>query len=87
LKSVADAGTSIRGDEKEDAASVKTMRTIVTHDLIPLEMLIRNNTRESVTLSFSVTCRDVAGENCLGGDKATVLWAGMVAQLYPLLVY
>lgn len=50
--------------------------TIQTHDLIPLEMLVRNNTRESVTLSFSVTCRDVAGENCLGGEKATVLWAG-----------
>eukprot|EP00250_Pteridium_aquilinum_P010698 c19573_g1_i1 orf=677-4231(-) len=50
--------------------------TIQTHDMTALEMLVRNNTREAVTLSFSVTCRDVAGENCLGGEKATVLWAG-----------
>lgn len=58
--------------------------TIQTHDLIPLEMLVRNNTRESVTLSFSVTCRDVAGENCLGGEKATVLWAGKNLSTFDL---
>lgn len=66
-------------DTKKDNGAVSngsSKSTIQTHDLTPLEMLVRNNTREAVTLSFSVTCRDVAGENCLGGEKATVLWAG-----------
>ncbi|MCO5566432.1 hypothetical protein L7F22_020109 [Adiantum nelumboides] len=64
---------------KKDKGSVSDgtpKNTIHTHDLTPLEMLVRNNTREAVTLNFSVTCRDVAGESCLGGEKATVLWAG-----------
>jgi hypothetical protein len=41
-------------------------------------MLIRNNTRDLVSMSLSVTCRDVTGASCLGssGTKATVLWAG-----------
>ncbi|CAM6105164.1 unnamed protein product [Calypogeia fissa] len=51
---------------------------IVAHDLTPMEMLIRNNTRDAVSMSLSVTCRDVTGASCLGssGTKATVLWAG-----------
>lgn len=54
----------------------KSKTAILAHELTPLDMVVRNNTGEAITLSFSVTCRDVAGENCLGGDKATVLWAG-----------
>ena len=89
LKTVATAGLSSSRGGQEDESRSKTKSTIVTHDLIPLEMLIRNNTRESVTLSFSVTCRDVTGDNCLGGDKATVLWAGMTANyiLFLLIFY
>ncbi|BFI25493.1 trafficking protein particle complex subunit 9 [Marchantia polymorpha subsp. ruderalis] len=52
--------------------------SIVAQELTPIEMLVRNNTREAVTMSLSVTCRDVTGASCLGssGAKATVLWAG-----------
>lgn len=59
---------------------------IVAHDLIAMEILIRNNTRDSISMSLSVTCRDVTGASCLGssGPKATVLWAGMI--YFPLLL-
>ncbi|KAH7365567.1 hypothetical protein KP509_18G035400 [Ceratopteris richardii] len=74
--------------DKDVTVTASCKGSIQTHDLIPLEMLVRNNTREAVTLSFSVMCRDVAGENCLGGEKATVLWAGALsgveAEVPPL---
>ncbi|KAI5082954.1 hypothetical protein GOP47_0002697 [Adiantum capillus-veneris] len=73
---VADIAESDRKKDKGDGLNDSSKNSIHTHDLTPLEMLVRNNTREAVTLSFSVTCRDVAGESCLGGEKATVLWAG-----------
>ncbi|CAH9136419.1 unnamed protein product [Cuscuta epithymum] len=51
---------------------------IVAHDMTPMEVLVRNNTKETIRLSLSITCRDVAGENCVEGDKATVLWTGVL---------
>ncbi|KAL2651263.1 hypothetical protein R1flu_019391 [Riccia fluitans] len=52
--------------------------SILAHELTPIEMLVRNNTHEAMTLTLSVTCRDVTGASCLGssGAKSTVLWAG-----------
>ncbi|CAK9146466.1 unnamed protein product [Ilex paraguariensis] len=48
---------------------------VLAHDMTPMEVLVRNNTREKIRMSLSITCRDVAGENCVEGKKATVLWA------------
>ncbi|KAJ6697790.1 TRAPP II COMPLEX TRS120-RELATED [Salix purpurea] len=31
-----------------------------------------------IRMSLSITCRDVAGENCVEGTKATVLWSGVL---------
>ena len=59
--------------------------SILAHDLTPLEILVRNNTKEAIRMILSITCRDVAGENCFDGSKATVLWAGMILNLYSLL--
>lgn len=50
--------------------------SIVAHVMTPMEVLVRNNTRETIRISLNVVCKDVAGENCLEGDKATVLWEG-----------
>lgn len=50
--------------------------SVVAHDMTPMEVLVRNNTKDTIKLSLSITCRDVAGENCVEGSKATVLWAG-----------
>lgn len=55
-----------------------TEGSVVTHDMIPMEILVRNNTKEMIKMSLSITCRDVAGENCTEGAKATVLWAGTI---------
>ncbi|KAG8656824.1 hypothetical protein MANES_03G011700v8 [Manihot esculenta] len=50
--------------------------SVMAHDRTPMEVLVRNNTKEIIRMSLSITCRDVAGENCIDGTKATVLWAG-----------
>ncbi|CAI9092639.1 OLC1v1027940C1 [Oldenlandia corymbosa var. corymbosa] len=55
--------------------------TIVAHDMTSMEVLVRNNTKESVRISLSITCRDVAGDNCFEGEKATVLWTGVLSGI------
>ena len=49
---------------------------VIAHDMTPMEVLVRNNTKETIKMNLSVTCRDVAGKNCVEGTKATVLWSG-----------
>lgn len=68
-----DEGSNIQGARK---GSVKA------HDTTPVEVLVRNNTKEMIRVSLSITCRDIAGENCVEGDKATVLWAGAILKHY-----
>ncbi|KAJ8751699.1 hypothetical protein K2173_025866 [Erythroxylum novogranatense] len=52
--------------------------SVLAHEMTPMEVLVRNNTKEIIRMSLSITCRDVAGENCVEGTKATVLWAGIL---------
>ncbi|KAK1359172.1 trafficking protein particle complex II-specific subunit 120-like [Heracleum sosnowskyi] len=59
-----------------EESDIQNKGSIVAHDMTPMEVLVRNNTKDTIKLSLSITCRDVAGENCLEGNKATVLWAG-----------
>ncbi|GLU01272.1 hypothetical protein SLE2022_185840 [Rubroshorea leprosula] len=54
---------------------------VIAHDITPIEVLVCNNTKERIKMSLSITCRDVAGENCAEGDKATVLWAGVLSGI------
>jgi trafficking protein particle complex subunit 9 len=46
-------------------------------EVTALEAVIRNNTKETIRLSLSLNCKDVAGENCCEGHDATVIWAGI----------
>ncbi|XP_020536362.1 trafficking protein particle complex II-specific subunit 120 homolog isoform X2 [Jatropha curcas] len=55
--------------------------SVRAHDMTPMEVIVRNNTKETITMSLSITCRDVAGENCVEGTKATVLWAGLCMSI------
>lgn len=50
--------------------------SVIAHEMTAMEVLVRNNTKESIGINLSITCKDVAGENCIEGDKATVLWEG-----------
>lgn len=63
------------GDSSESKGSV------LAHEMTPMEVLVRNNTKEVIRMSLSITCRDVAGENCVEGNKATVLWAGVLSGI------
>ncbi|CAN6448040.1 unnamed protein product [Victoria cruziana] len=73
------------GDNNPAGNSVETITSsnasprcsILTHRMTPMELLVRNNTKEVIKMKLSINCRDVAGKNCFEGNKATVLWAGM----------
>ncbi|KAM3759187.1 hypothetical protein ACB098_01G102600 [Castanea mollissima] len=54
---------------------------VLAHEMTPMEVLVRNNTKDLIKMSLSITCRDVAGENCVEGAKATVLWAGILSGI------
>lgn len=70
--------TKINSAEESDVQSNSSAikGSVVAHDMTPMEVLVRNNTKDTIKVSLSITCRDVAGENCVEGNKATVLWAG-----------
>ncbi|KAJ6406177.1 hypothetical protein OIU84_009826 [Salix udensis] len=52
--------------------------SVLAHNMSPMEVLVRNNSMDMIRMSLSITCRDVAGENCVEGTKATVLWSGVL---------
>lgn len=68
----------------EQATKVKS--TVLAHEMTPMEVLVRNNTKEMIKMSLSITCRDVAGENCTEGTKATVLWSGKLFSYMTLFI-
>jgi hypothetical protein len=49
---------------------------ISAHEMTHMEVQIRNNTKEIIRMNLSISCKDVAGENCFDENSATVLWAG-----------
>ncbi|CAL9124133.1 unnamed protein product [Musa acuminata var. zebrina] len=55
--------------------------SVLAHEMTRMEVIIRNNTKERIKMSLNVSCRDVAGENCIEGNKATVLWAGTLSDI------
>ena len=59
---------------KDGSASIKG--SVRANDMTPMEVLVRNNTKDSIKMRLSITCRDIAGENCIEGKSPTVLWAG-----------
>uniref|UniRef100_A0A5B7CBI7 Putative trafficking protein particle complex subunit 9 isoform X2 n=1 Tax=Davidia involucrata TaxID=16924 RepID=A0A5B7CBI7_DAVIN len=66
-------------ESNNQVQSPSSKGSVLAHDMTPMEVLVRNNTKEMIRMSLSITCRDVAGENCIEGNKATVLWAGVLS--------
>ncbi|XLU21202.1 hypothetical protein S245_057268, partial [Arachis hypogaea] len=55
--------------------------SVIAHEMTPMEVLVRNNTKDMIKINLNITCRDVAGENCVDGTKATVLWTGVLSDI------
>ncbi|RYR03981.1 hypothetical protein HN51_040802 [Arachis hypogaea] len=55
--------------------------SVIAHEMKPMEVLVRNNTKDMIKINFNITCRDVAGENCVDETKATVLWTGVLSDI------
>ncbi|KAG0448300.1 hypothetical protein HPP92_027885 [Vanilla planifolia] len=64
-----------------DSSKQRSRASILAHEMTDMRVLIRNNTRDLIRMSFSVACRDVAGDNCIEGHNATVLWAGILSGI------
>lgn len=71
------AKLSPNNDFHNQVRSPSSKGYVMAHDMTPMEVLVRNNTKEMIRMSLSIACRDVAGENCIESNKATVLWAGL----------
>ncbi|KAI3687135.1 hypothetical protein L1987_80826 [Smallanthus sonchifolius] len=54
---------------------------VLAHDMTPMEVLVRNNTKNCISMNLSITCRDVAGENCIEGASSAVLWSGALSGM------
>ncbi|XP_051129441.1 trafficking protein particle complex II-specific subunit 120 homolog [Andrographis paniculata] len=87
-------GFQLAGSSAEQSADINLRETadshvnycetggaILAHNMTHMEVIVRNNTKEIIRISLSITCKDVAGENCIEGDKATVLWEGVLSDI------
>lgn len=73
---VRDGSESTTTDPDKESASAASKGSVIAHEMTAMEVLVRNNTKDMLKMSLNITCRDVAGENCVDGTKATVLWTG-----------
>ncbi|XP_028782670.1 trafficking protein particle complex II-specific subunit 120 homolog [Neltuma alba] len=65
----------------DDVQSPPSKDSVLAHEMTPMEVLVRNNTKDLIKMNLNITCRDVAGENCVDGAKATVLWTGVLNDI------
>ncbi|KAL3566090.1 hypothetical protein D5086_031505 [Populus alba] len=72
----------VRDNLSQESGDSRPKGSVLAHDMTPMEVLVRNNTKEMIRMSLNITCRDVAGENCVEGTKATVLWSGRELVLH-----
>lgn len=70
-----------RSTDDGDDSILKPNGSVSAQEMTKMEVHIRNNTKERIRMSLSISCRDVAGENCIEGTSSTVLWAGILAGI------
>uniref|UniRef100_A0A9I9DER7 Trafficking protein particle complex II-specific subunit 120 homolog n=1 Tax=Cucumis melo TaxID=3656 RepID=A0A9I9DER7_CUCME len=70
-----------RKESDQNLHSVSSQSSLEAHEMTPLEVIVRNNTKEMIKMSLNITCRDVAGESCVEGAKSTVLWNGVLSGI------
>jgi trafficking protein particle complex subunit 9 len=81
-------GTVVNVDSPKDSGNVLRCKDpISAHEMTHMEVQIRNNTKEIIRMNLSISCKDVAGENCFDENSATVLWAGELSFLFPFHSY
>ncbi|KAK4755866.1 hypothetical protein SAY87_009623 [Trapa incisa] len=65
----------------DNVETLNSKNSVLANEITPMEVMVRNNTKELIKMSLNVTCRDVAGENCVEGSDATVLWSGVLSGI------
>ncbi|KAJ7958547.1 trafficking protein particle complex II-specific subunit 120-like [Quillaja saponaria] len=72
------------GSDKESNIHIPSFAckgSVLAHDMTPMEVLVRNNTKDMIKMRLSITSRDIAGENCIEDSKETVFWAGVLSGI------
>lgn len=70
--------------ESDLPESPASKSSVLAHEMTPMVVVVRNNTKDTIKINLNITCRDVAGENCVDGTKSTVLWTGNIQFLFVL---
>ncbi|KAG0456758.1 hypothetical protein HPP92_024546 [Vanilla planifolia] len=73
--------TKMATQEEASVSEARFGSSISVHEMTDIDVVIRNNTREMIQMNLTVTCRDVAEENCLEGHNTPVLWAGVLSAV------
>jgi len=68
--------------ESDLPESPMSKSSVLAHEMTPMVVVVRNNTKDMIKINLNITCRDVAGENCVDGTKSTVLWTGNIQFLF-----
>ncbi|CAL5016074.1 unnamed protein product [Urochloa decumbens] len=80
-----DSGSPSSNDGNVGPSTSNVLRCedpISAHEMTHMEVQIRNNTKEIILMNLSISCKDVAGENCFDENSATVLWAGVLSDIH-----
>ncbi|RHN46505.1 putative TRAPP II complex, Trs120 protein [Medicago truncatula] len=67
--------------ESDLPESPASKSSVLAHEMTSMVVVVRNNTKDTIKINLNITCRDVAGENCVDGTKSTVLWTGVLSEI------
>lgn len=81
VRNGSESGKPCTDKESDSVESRASKGSVLAHEMTPMEVLVRNNTKDMIKMSLNITCRDVAGENCVDGTKSTVLWTGVLSDI------
>ncbi|KAL6903656.1 hypothetical protein ACP4OV_004469 [Aristida adscensionis] len=79
------SGTLSNDNSSKGSGDDKVLRCedpISAHEMTHMEVQIHNNTNEIIQMNLTISCKDVAGENCFDESSATVLWAGVLNDIH-----
>ncbi|XP_024163124.1 trafficking protein particle complex II-specific subunit 120 homolog isoform X2 [Rosa chinensis] len=68
-------------ESNDQVDSSASKGSVMAHEMTPMEVMVRNNTKELIKMSLNVVCRDVAGEDCVECANATVLCSGVLGGI------
>ncbi|WJX85940.1 hypothetical protein P8452_68315 [Trifolium repens] len=60
-------------NESDLPESPASKSSVLAHEMTPMVVVVRNNTKDMIKINLNITCRD--------GTKSTVLWTGVLSEI------